>query len=473
MAKEFISEGAVCICKFGAAPAIIEIKDQKHSKLNGGKLCATTKTLNGAFGPAGFVICNASYPPRKCSPQPTMWSGFFKGLKIGLDAYPLTNESKCTCAAGGKDCIEFTNSGQIPVPGASFVNKTVAKQQNELHCTGSPLTEAPRIELKLDVRESKPQITSPYLFFLADGTYLAGEESNTSKVYITDEVFDPDTLKPDSAWEQIKKNARELAYDYQNLKELAAIANGEAWQAQPENMQKEELFAIASAIFNAIDKKIERVSGPTNLRSGFSYARKDKVGAYTIVLTQTGTERNEDIRTRNSLAAAINAVSGDTDYSNGAYRWDGIDVLQKPDHYRYRPHSANKKIVGVYDPRNYREAFYNNAMTYGTGKNKITRLKVVPEKVTLSLYIETEQSMSQPVGKKKYALLSLDDEKKTFVPTKDQRETMVKGPGHGLWYVPDSVYLYEVVAQAGLSIFYKENNKFKIDELTSDDTPVF
>ena len=91
------------------------------------------------------------------------------------------------------------------MPGASFVNKTVAKQQNELHCTGSPLTEAPRIELKLDVRESKPQITSPYLFFLADGTYLAGEESNTSKVYITDEVFDPDTLKPDSAWEQIKK----------------------------------------------------------------------------------------------------------------------------------------------------------------------------------------------------------------------------------------------------------------------------
>lgn len=473
MAKEFISEGAVCICKFGSAPAIIEIKDQEHSKLNGGKRCATTKTLNGVFGPAGFVICNASYPPRKCSPQPTMWSGFFKGLKIGVDAYPLTNESKCTCASGGKDCIEFTISGQTPVPGASFVNKTIAKQQNEFHCTGTPLTEGPRIELKLNVRASKPQITSPYLFFLADGTYLAGKESNTSKVYITDEVFASDTLKPGPVWEQIRDSARELIYDYQNLKELAAIANGEAWQAEPGSMQKQELFAIASTTFNAIEKRIEKASCPTNLRVEFSYARKDKVEAYTKVLTQTGAERNEDIRTKNSLAAAINAVSGGTDYSNGACCWDGIDVLKNPGHYRYQPHSANKKIVGIYDPHNYREAFYNNAMKHGTEKNKITRLKVVPQKVAWNLYVETEQSMSQPVGSKKYVLQSLDDEKGTFVPTKDQQKTIVKGLGHGLWHVPDSVYLYEVVAQAGLSIFYKQNNKFKIDELTNDDTPVF
>lgn len=473
MAKEFISNGAICVCKFGTAPAIIEVKDQALTKLNGNKLCATTQTLTGAFGPSGFTTCNANYPPRKCAPLLTMWSGFFKGLKIGTNTYPLTNESKCTCSLGGKDCIEFTNTGQTALPVLSSASEASVKHQNELHCIGSTsaLATSP-IELTLDVKTSKPQVTSPYLFFLIDGTYLAGKELSASKVYITDEVFDINTLKSSAEWEQIKNEAKELIYDYQNLKELAAIANGEAWQAQPKDMQKKELFAIASAIFNAIDKKIEKASMPTNLRSGFSYARKDKVETYTKVLTQSGIDRNKDTRTKNSLAAAINAVSKGTDYSNGAYFWDGIDVLKKSDHYRYQPHSANKMIIGIYDPNNYREVFYNNAMTYGTGRDKITELKIVPKKVIWTLYVETEQSMFQSAQRKTYVLQSLDDAKKTFVPTKEQQKTMIKGPGHGLWYVPDSICLYEVVAQAGLSIFYKENNNFKIDELTNDDAPI-
>lgn len=473
MAKEFISKGAVCKCKYGAAPAQIEVKDQMLTKLNGDKLCATTQTLNGAFGPSGFTTCNASYPPRKCTPLPTMWSGFFKGLKIGANAYPLTDESKCTCSLGGMNCIEFINTGQTALPVLSSASKTAVKQQNELHCTGSAAALDPSpIELKLDIKTSKPQVSSPYLFFLMDGTYLAGKESNISKVYITGEVFEPDTLKSGAEWERIKNEAKELIYDYQNLKELAAIANGEAWQAQPEDMQKKELFAIASAIFNAIDKKIENVSGPTNLRSGFSYARKDKVETYTKVLIQSGIVRNKDTRTKNSLAAAINAISKGTDYSNGACYWDGIDVLKSPNHYRQRAHAANKMIIGIYDPKDYAKIFFDNAMKYGTGKSNIAELKVIPQKVIWDLYIETERSMSKFGPKKSYELQSLDDSKKIFTPTKEQQETMVKGPGHGLWYVAKSVYLYEVVAQAGLSIFYTVNNKFKIDELTTD-APIF
>lgn len=71
-----------------------------------------------------------------------------------------------------------------------------------------------------------------------------------------------------------------------------------------------------------------------------------------------------------------------------------------------------------------------------------------------------------------YEIFMLRDSLMIFTPTKEQQATMFRGPGHGLWSVAKSVYLYEVVAQAGLSIFYTVNNKFKIDELTTD-APIF
>lgn len=80
-------------------------------------------------------------------------------MKIGADAFPLTDASKCTCALGGKDCIEFLTSGQIPIPGQMAVSETSGQLQNELNPMGKPetLNEHP-ITLELSIMDQNQKI---------------------------------------------------------------------------------------------------------------------------------------------------------------------------------------------------------------------------------------------------------------------------------------------------------------------------
>jgi|GEM_PF-1015752 len=138
MAKEFIADGAFCKCSFGSTPGKISVTDQKHSYVNGGKLCATTKTIGTkAIAPPFFGTCNASYPSRPCSPNIVQWSKFFLKLKIGASSFPLSDESKGMCALGG--CIDFVDTGQIPIPGPGQMSGASAESQSEIDPTGDPM----------------------------------------------------------------------------------------------------------------------------------------------------------------------------------------------------------------------------------------------------------------------------------------------------------------------------------------------
>ena len=137
MAKEFLVEGAMCMCKFGASPGRLKVMDNTFFRANGNKLVGTSQTLGNVFDPPGFGVCTVvPLWSRPCMPAIVKWSGFFTGLKTSTGAHPLTDESKATCGAGAPDCIEFTMTGQIPVPGMKVMQEATAEHQTELDPMG-------------------------------------------------------------------------------------------------------------------------------------------------------------------------------------------------------------------------------------------------------------------------------------------------------------------------------------------------
>jgi hypothetical protein len=139
MRKEFIVEGAMCVCKFGTTPGILIVLDQPFAHINGKKLISTTTNLGNVFQPPGFTVCKASVLPKPCIPTVVQWSNAFEKLKVRKTGAVLINESKGTCALGCPDCIQFITTGQIPLPNELQMQQASSPFQGELDPTGESL----------------------------------------------------------------------------------------------------------------------------------------------------------------------------------------------------------------------------------------------------------------------------------------------------------------------------------------------
>lgn len=150
--KEYIVDGAICICKYGTAPGRIKVENQRSAYMNSGKPTATTLTLGNVFYPPAFAICKASWPPRPCTPAVTLWQNAYMKLEIETGGYALTDQSKGTCAAGGPMCIDIVQTGQIPLPGSGQMLSATAALQSEMDPLGESvaLTEN-QIDTLLDI----------------------------------------------------------------------------------------------------------------------------------------------------------------------------------------------------------------------------------------------------------------------------------------------------------------------------------
>jgi hypothetical protein len=138
--KEYVVEGAMCMCKFGTTPGLLKIIDHKFAHINGKKLIATTMNLGNVFQPPGFTSCKINPMfPKPCVPAITMWDGAFDKLKINRIASPLTDKSKGTCATGGPSCIEIKMTGQIALPAAPQMKAATNVFQGDLDPTGESL----------------------------------------------------------------------------------------------------------------------------------------------------------------------------------------------------------------------------------------------------------------------------------------------------------------------------------------------
>ena len=143
MGKDYIVQSAICMCKFGVAPGILKVSDNKGVSMNG-KLTATTMTLGNVFNPPGFGVCNISpASPKPCTPAITQWTGFYDGLTIQGSSYPLLDSSMGTCASGCPGCISFQTTGQIPIPGVFQIKQDSAIYQNDINpmCVAEALME--------------------------------------------------------------------------------------------------------------------------------------------------------------------------------------------------------------------------------------------------------------------------------------------------------------------------------------------
>jgi hypothetical protein len=155
MGKEYIVQTAVCQCKFGAAPGLLKVTDNKGIYMNG-KRVATTKTLGNVFNPPGFGLCKKNpLFPKPCVPAVTQWTDPYDGISVNGGS-PLTETSKGTCSQGCPDCVTFQTTGQIAIPGLAQMRQASFMHQIEMNPLGS--AEA----LDENVKDDTPIVTRVY-----------------------------------------------------------------------------------------------------------------------------------------------------------------------------------------------------------------------------------------------------------------------------------------------------------------------
>lgn len=117
MQDEFIVKGAMAMCQFGVAPAMLNnIMDNMNVHFNG-KLAVTSMSLGPVFPSPAFGTCNmVPNMPKPCVCMITKWDNPCNDFFINRIAHPLTKNSKGTCALGCPMCISFQTTGQIPIP---------------------------------------------------------------------------------------------------------------------------------------------------------------------------------------------------------------------------------------------------------------------------------------------------------------------------------------------------------------------
>ena len=124
---------------------------------------------------------------------------------------------------------------------------------------------------------------------------------------------------------------------------LAATAYGEA---SLDNVY-EEMAAIANVIVRqskARSVSIKTLLGPANT---YAFAASNGGNERFKALKKASSDKLEsDKGMKDALKAARNALSGGTDYSNGAYFWDGVDLKTN-----YKNHPKVKKGIKFADPK--------------------------------------------------------------------------------------------------------------------------
>jgi len=137
MGKEFIVDGALCMCKFGTTPGRLKVSNQQSAYMNGNKPTATTLSLGNTFYPPGFTICRISpLTPKPCTPAIVQWTNSYNKLEIGMGGYALTDRSEGTCASGCPNCISIMMTGQIGLPGAGQMLSATSALQSEIDPLG-------------------------------------------------------------------------------------------------------------------------------------------------------------------------------------------------------------------------------------------------------------------------------------------------------------------------------------------------
>ena len=119
--KHLVCQGAICKCKFGAAPDKLKVLSHTKEYINDPKgqqkLLASTKDINATFEKNTFGPCQKQPLPgggyKPCQAIVTQWKDFYDKWTLTHGGQVLTEKSKATCPIGGPDCIEIIFHGQV------------------------------------------------------------------------------------------------------------------------------------------------------------------------------------------------------------------------------------------------------------------------------------------------------------------------------------------------------------------------
>lgn len=167
-------------------------------------------------------------------------------------------------------------------------------------------------------------------YYKKDGSYLGTDGVNDDKVYAVENngVASSTVDKNGNTENSINKSSiTELSVTHTEFRKLAAVVMGESSET---SNSKEEKFGIASAVMNNAYSRMEEtpLNGVLSEISNATFDGNKRYGKY-MDAKPGQTDDNAEMKTSN--AAAVNALTGGTDYSNGATGWDGRD-LKKNSH---------------------------------------------------------------------------------------------------------------------------------------------
>ncbi|MEN9452663.1 MAG: hypothetical protein RLZZ369_1722 [Pseudomonadota bacterium] len=159
---------------------------------------------------------------------------------------------------------------------------------------------------------------------------------------------------------------------------LAAMAYGEGSTDDNEK----EMYALASVL-----RRQQLARGYASIKEfgikdkSFSFVTNDGNDRYKKLMKATEAQINKDPGMSTAVNAAKNAFAGGTDYSNGAYFWDGADIKTN-----YKKHFKVRHGIKFTEPAHniyeIKESTITTTNLYKTTKKRVNG-KVVTEKTLI------------------------------------------------------------------------------------------
>ncbi len=169
-------------------------------------------------------------------------------------------------------------------------------------------------------------------YYNFDGTYLGSDGKNDNLVYVVNSI-DPTTASNGLSSSELL-NIRDgnhlgstdlvatlLPVNHSTFEKLAGVSYGES---STQNLM-EEMYGIASATVNYNNAKGKNAN-LSNTINQIANAASDGNERFTAYSEVGAKNRNSSSGMKIANAAAINALTGGHDYSNGATGWDGNDL---------------------------------------------------------------------------------------------------------------------------------------------------
>jgi RHS repeat-associated protein len=179
------------------------------------------------------------------------------------------------------------------------------------------------------IRFTDPDGQVPGDIYNQNGTHIGDDGIADNKVYVSNTTSDAQLTQAQSlASTQLYNFAGTLTSGLSKLnighdafQLLAATAYGEGSNANVST----EMNGIASAVVNNNTARGKNANLANTIKD-IAFASSDGNERFEAFSSASVGERNNNYGMRLGNAAAINAVSGGTDYSNGATGWDGNDL---------------------------------------------------------------------------------------------------------------------------------------------------